>query len=280
MNTDASGFGIGRRFEGFEIFHETTLAADEPPSASGGQRADDETMNCLLIEDSEIDEPSGRVRIEGRRRRHADEILKASPGDRLRVGRIGGRIGSGEILHLDHEALELACVFDEEPPAKHALELVLALPRPPVFRRLVSTIASLGVERLRVVGTARTEKSFWQSHVVSPEQIRERLLLGLEQSRDTVLPEVTIHRYFEPLVDETLRDSIRGRRALLAHPGAAAACPHDPREPITLFVGPEGGFVDYEVERLEEIGFEPVGLGPRILRVEPVIPLLIGRLIA
>ena len=45
-------------------------------------------------------------------------------------------------------------------------------------------------------------------------------------------------------------------------------------------MGPEGGFVDYEVERLVELGFETVDLGPRILRVEPVIPMLVGRLFA
>jgi RsmE family RNA methyltransferase len=56
------------------------------------------------------------------------------------------------------------------------------------------------------------------------------------------------------------------------------ACPHDVGEEITLFVGPEGGLVEYEVERLHRLGFESVHLGERVLRVEPVIPLLVGRL--
>ncbi len=235
-------------------------------------------MNCLLIDPSECEDSSGRVRLEGRRRRHAEEILRARVGDTLRVGMIGGLLGTGRILELDRDRLDLEVVLEEAPPAKRPLRLVLALPRPPVFRRLLSTIASLGVERLLVVGTARTEKSFWQSHVVEEDSIRERLLLGIEQSRDTILPEVTLQRYFEPLVDEVLPDWVRGRRALLAHPAAEVECPHDVSEPVTLMVGPEGGFVDFEVERLRDIGFEPVSLGPRILRVEPVIPMLIGRL--
>lgn len=243
-------------------------------------------MNCLLIEADELEDEAaggedterGRVVLGGRRRRHAEEILRAREGDSLRVGRVDGRLGRGEILRLDDEVLELAVELDEPPPPKLPLELVLALPRPPVFRRLVSTIASLGVERLYVVGTARTEKSFWQSHVVEPDAIRERLLLGLEQARDTRLPAVSCHRYFEPLVDDVLAPAIEGRRALLAHPGAAAPCPSAPGGALTVFVGPEGGFVDYEIERLAGIGFEPVGLGARVLRVEPVIPLLVGRL--
>jgi len=238
-------------------------------------------MNCLLIEAEELASgASGHVRIVGRRRQHAEEILRARVGDTLRVGVVDGQMGEGRILHLDRETLELEISLSDDPPPKHALRLVLALPRPPVFRRLVTTIASLGVEELLVVGTARTEKSFWQSHVVSPQEVRERLLLGLEQARDTRLPKVTMHRYFESLVDQILPGEIAGRRALLAHPSAKDLCPHAVQEPVTLFVGPEGGFVDFEVERLCGIGFEAVGLGARILRVEPVIPLLVGRLLA
>jgi RsmE family RNA methyltransferase len=235
-------------------------------------------MNCLLIEPHEVEPNSDRVRITGRRRRHAEEILRATSGDILRVGIIGGRLGTARILGLDEEALDLEVQLERDPPPKRPLELVLALPRPPVFRRLVSTIASLGVERLLVVGTARTEKSFWQSHVIEPERIKERLLLGLEQAGDTMLPTVEFHRYFEPLLEDVLPQCLVGRRGLLAHPGATQPCPHAVGEPVTVFVGPEGGLVDYEVERLSEIGFEAVGLGLRVLRVEPVIPLLVGRL--
>ena len=235
-------------------------------------------MNCLLVERSEWDPESGRARIGGRRRRHAEEILRASVGDRLRVGVVGGRLGSGRILALDSEQLELELTLDEDPPPKRPLELVLALPRIPVFRRLVSTAASLGVERLLVVGTARTEKSFWQSHDVADDAIRERLLLGLEQARDTMLPKVELVPHFETLVEQVLRPGLAARRGILAHPRAVTPCPHQVSGPVTLFVGPEGGLVDDEVERLASIGFEPVHLGARILRVEPVISLLVGRL--
>ena len=235
-------------------------------------------VNCLLIAPDELDEETRTVRLDGRRRRHADEILKAREGDSLRVGLIGGDMGTGEIHRLDRDVLELAVELDEAPPAKLPIEIVLAMPRPPVFRRLVSTIASLGIERLFVVGTARTEKSFWQSHVLDDDAVRERLLLGLEQARDTILPAVVRHRYFESLVDEVLPPAIQGRRALVAHPGAATPCPHASGDALTLFVGPEGGLLDYEIERLAGIVFEPVALGERVLRVEPVIPLLVGRL--
>jgi RsmE family RNA methyltransferase len=236
-------------------------------------------MNCLLIEPAEwLPERAGRIRIVGRRRKHAEEILRASPGDHLRVGLVGGRLGTARILGLDGESLELAVELDQDPPPKRALQIVLALPRPPVFRRLLSTIASLGAESLLIVGTARSEKSFWQSRAIEPDAVRERLLLGLEQASDTILPSVEFHRHFESLVEEVLPTCLQGRRGLLAHPGASGPCPHSVAEPVTVFIGPEGGLLDFEVERLESIGFEAVDLGARVLRVEPVIPLLVGRL--
>ncbi len=235
-------------------------------------------MNCLLLEPEELAAGEGVVHLSGRRRRHADEILKVREGDTLRVGVIDGPLGRGEILRLDRDVLELRVRFEEEPPPKLPLQVVLALPRPPVFRRLLSTIAGLGAESILVVGTKRTEKSFWNSRALEREAVRERLLLGLEQAKDTRLPEVVFQRYFEPLVEELLPPRIEGRLSLLPHPGSPSPCPHAVSVPVTVFVGPEGGFLDYEVERLAGIGFLPVALGERVLRVEPVIPLLVGRL--
>ena len=236
-------------------------------------------MNCLLLDPKEFDASTGRASISGRRRRHADEILNASKGDRLRVGLVGGRLGRARVLELNDERLELAVEFDRDPAEKLPLTLVMALSRPPVFRRLLSTVASLGVRRILVVGTARTEKSFWQSHVLEPDAMRERLLLGLEQSSDTVLPSVELHRYFEPLVEEVLPPLLEQGRGFLAHPTAAMPCPAGVEGPISVFVGPEGGLIDYEVDKLRALGFECVRVGDRVLRVEPVIPLLVGRLV-
>ncbi|HIF93469.1 MAG TPA: 16S rRNA (uracil(1498)-N(3))-methyltransferase [Myxococcales bacterium] len=235
-------------------------------------------MNCLLIEEGELGPDGNRVRITGRRRHHVETILRCEVGERIRVGVIGGRLGHGRILRIDTHVLDLEIELGRDSVPKRPLHLILALPRPPVFRRLLSTVASLGVEKLWVVGTARTERNFWQSHVVEAEEVRECLLLGLEQASDSILPEVEFHRYFDSLVSEFLPEKLAGRRALLAHPSAKQRCPHAVDGPVSVFVGPEGGFVDSEVERLETIGFEVVGLGPRVLRVEPIIPLLVGRL--
>jgi RsmE family RNA methyltransferase len=48
--------------------------------------------------------------------------------------------------------------------------------------------------------------------------------------------------------------------------------------PVTLAIGPEGGFTDYELECLTGSGFESIILGPRILRTEQAVPAFLGRL--
>ena len=47
---------------------------------------------------------------------------------------------------------------------------------------------------------------------------------------------------------------------------------------VALAIGPEGGWVPFELELLAAQGFRPVSLGPRVLRVETVVPFLVGML--
>jgi RsmE family RNA methyltransferase len=64
----------------------------------------------------------------------------------------------------------------------------------------------------------------------------------------------------------------------VAHPGSDRPCPRTIDGAFTLIIGPEGGFIPYEIEKLGACGVQPVQLGHRILRVETVIPFLMGRL--
>ncbi|HEX5750757.1 MAG TPA: hypothetical protein VFZ09_31315 [Archangium sp.] len=52
-------------------------------------------MNLLLLQDSDF-LPDGTVQMTGRRAQHASEVLRAEPGETLRVGRLGGLVGIGE----------------------------------------------------------------------------------------------------------------------------------------------------------------------------------------
>lgn len=127
-------------------------------------------------------------------------------------------MGSASVVRLEQHEAELAVAFDQQPPAKLPLTLVLAVPRPKMLRRLFQTVATLGVPRLILLNSYKVEKSFWQTPFLKPESIRENLILGLEQARDTVLPEVIIEKRFKPFVEDACPPSPMGPSAWLATP--------------------------------------------------------------
>lgn len=234
-------------------------------------------MNLLLLEDSDFI-ADDRVLLTGRRLKHLHEVHRAEVGDSLRVGRLDGLMGSGQLLRLNAEHAEISVQLDQPPPAKLPLTLLLALPRPKMLRRVLQTVSSMGVPRLILLNSYRVEKSFWQTPFLEPAAIREQLILGLEQARDTVLPEVIIEKRFKPFVEDQLPAITTGTLGLTGHPGDYPACPRAVEQPVTLAIGPEGGWIPYEVDKLQHAGLQPVQLGERILRVETAVTALLARL--
>ncbi|CAI8841635.1 16S rRNA (uracil(1498)-N(3))-methyltransferase [Pseudomonas sp. IT-P395] len=234
-------------------------------------------MNLLLLEEADFI-AADRVVLRDRRLTHMQEVHRSEVGDSLRVGRINGLMGSAELLRLEAGEVELRVTLDQPPPAKLPLTLVLALPRPKMLRRVFQTVATMGVSKVILVNSYRVEKSFWQTPFLEPEAIRENLILGLEQARDTVLPEIIIEKRFKPFVEDRLPAITEGTLGLVGHPGNYPPCPRALSEPVTLAIGPEGGWIPYEIDLLAKSGLQPVQLGERILRVETAVTALLARL--
>lgn len=234
-------------------------------------------MNLVLVEPAEV-QPDGTARLRDRRARHVREVHRAAVGDVLRAGVVGGRWGEATVLALDDSEVVLALRPDREPPPKLGLELLLALPRPKILRKVLQAAASMGIARLVLVNALRVEKSYFDSPVLTAEGLRAELLLGLEQARDTLLPEVLIRPRFKPFVEDELAALWpAGVTKLVAHPAAERPVAPAPA-PAVLAIGPEGGWIPYEVAKLEEAGFTTFSAGPRILRVDVAVPYLVGAL--
>jgi RsmE family RNA methyltransferase len=235
-------------------------------------------MNLLLLLPEDFVGPD-RARLTGRRAMHVLEVHRAGTSDTLRVGLLGGGIGTARVVLVNGDVVELEVgELDQPPPAKLSLLLVLALPRPKVLNRVVASATSLGVARIVLLNAWRVEKAYWKSPRLGEENLRHQRILGLEQARDTVLPELHLARLFRPFVERELPALAAATRRLVAHTGAMTPCPRDIAEPVTLAVGPEGGWIEPEVESLRQAGFTPVDLGPRILRTETALAALVGRL--
>jgi RsmE family RNA methyltransferase len=234
-------------------------------------------MNLILLFDEDFVDDQ-RVCLTGRRLEHVTNVHRAAVGDALVVGVAGGGIGRGEVTRLDGEAVEMHIAIEREPPPPMPLTLVLALPRPKVLNRVVAGATAHGIKRIVLINAWRVEKSYWKSPKLDEENLLRQRILGLEQARDTMLPSIELRRFFRPFVEEELPAIAQGSLALVAHPGAMQPCPRDVGRPVTLVIGPEGGFIDEEIASLERAGLKPVSIGVRILRVETAVAALAGRL--
>jgi 16S rRNA (uracil1498-N3)-methyltransferase len=235
-------------------------------------------VNLILVEESDFCGPE-LVRVRDRRFTHVRDIHRAGEGDSLRVGLVGGKIGSGLITSLSDSEFEMQVTLDQEPPEPLPLKLFMALPRPKFLSRVLQTATSLGVKEVYLFNSYKVEKVYWSCQQLTPESVRESCLLGLEQARDTILPRVHLKKLFKPFVEDEVPSLIATSTALVAHPGSKRECPRGVQGHVSLVIGPEGGFIDYEVQKLEAAGFEPVALSARILKVETAVATLIGRIL-
>ncbi len=157
-------------------------------------------------------------------------------------------------------------------PPVPPVDVLLALPRPKVMRRLWAPLAALGVGRIVLTNAARVERHYFDTHVLEVGTYRPLLIEGLQQARDTRVPVVSIHRQFRVLVEDELDRLCPQRARLVAQPGAARP-PGDvlqthAGERVLLAIGPEGGWNDFELGLLDAHGFRAVSLGPRVLRTD------------
>lgn len=247
-------------------------------------------MNLLLLDPRELEDDV--VLLEGRRARHLLKVLRVEEGQTLRAGVLGGERGSAEVLAIEGKAVRVHFQAGEEsregkcrPGPAPDVDLVVGMPRPQVLHRVLQTCAAMFVRRLDLTNAWRVEKSYFQSPSAADDAIRRQLRLGAEQGMTTHLPEVRLRKLFVPFV-ESLDPPRAAELRLVAHPDAAEDLEEvleevlgrdDPRW-VCLAVGPEGGWIDREVDTLGQAGFRPVSLGPWVLRVEVAVAAALAQL--
>ena len=180
-------------------------------------------MNLVLLDDADFCAEKRAV-VRGRRLEHVRSVHRAAVGDTLRVGRIDGEIGVGRILSLEPDRLELEVALDAPPPEPSPLELVVALPRPPSLRKVLQQATSGREAKSRCIASRRVEKSYWQSHALDPDALREQLRARARAGARHAAPRGGAHRRFRPFVE----DELPGLLARVAGPLAGP----DSREPI------------------------------------------------
>ena len=229
-------------------------------------------MNLILLQSDEID-PHGGCRLEGARARHVRKVLHAEIGKALCIGLLNGSLGSGVVEAIDEQQVFLRCSFEDAPPPLPKIDLLLAMPRPKVMKRLWAQLAALGVGRIVLLRADKVERYYFDSHVVAPDFYTPLLVEGLQQARCTHLPDITIRFRFKPFVEDELDALFDDHLKLLADPSGTQRMTDffplaDSAKRVVLAIGPEGGWTPYELEHLTARGFQLFGMGQRILRTD------------
>lgn len=235
-------------------------------------------MNLILVEPGELD-GAGAVTLTGSRAIHLTRLLRVTPGQPVRVGVVDGPVGTGVVTEVAGDHVHLACTFAAEPPARPAVDLLLAVPRPKVLRRLWAQLAALGVGRVMLTNAARVERHYFDTHVLDAATYRPLLIEGLQQARDTRVPVVSVHRQFRPLVEDELDacsdaatrvvadpSATRSLRAVIGAPARFSGASAAGKGRVLLAIGPEGGWNAFELDLLATHGFTAAAMGGRTLR--------------
>jgi RsmE family RNA methyltransferase len=236
-------------------------------------------VNLILLDERDrID--SHRVRFSDARAAHVIDVLRAAPGHTVRVGLLDGPFGVGTVESAGGGRVTLQCVFEVATPARPGVDVLLALPRPKVLRRLWAQLAALGVGQIILTNAERVERHYFDTHIITEASYRPLLIEGLQQARDTRLPAVSVHRQFRILVEDHLDRLFGDGVRLVADPSGTASIDSvlaDRRdERVLLAIGPEGGWNHFELSLFAAHGFTLVGLGARTLRVDTACTALLA----
>jgi 16S rRNA (uracil1498-N3)-methyltransferase len=208
------------------------------------------------------------IRIEGADVNHIRNVLRMKPGEKIMISREGGdyfcRVEELEPEYVSAKILEER--ENNELPAR--IHLFQGLPKGDKMELIIQKAVELGVYRVIPVSMKR---SVVKLDAKKADAKGKRWNAAAKQSKRSLIPEVAPLMTYKEAVKEAAgydmvllpyesADGIRKTRELLASV--------KPGTDIAVFIGPEGGFEDEEVELARENRAEIVTLGKRILRTE------------
>jgi len=203
---------------------------------------------------------SGEVTVEGEPYRHLFRARRVPVGETVRVVDGRGNACWGKVARVDRSSARIS-LGERAPTHEPSFRLDLLVPtfRPERASWLVEKATEFGVSAIRFLNTSRAPRTFGDGTI---ERMRRVAVAAVEQCHRALVPEITgPHEW-----TEVGRFAAEGRWFLDPEGipdgwgtlGASGA----------LLVGPEGGLAPEERDEVLAEGWRPVGLGPRILRIE------------
>jgi len=205
--------------------------------------------------------------LAGQEAHHLLHVMRASRGDEVVLFDGSGAEFPARVEALERQQVRLAVLerveIDRELAAP--ITLAVALPKGERQKWLVEKATELGVARLVPLESAR---GVAQPVAGALDRLRRSVIEASKQCGRNRLLEIAQPRDWSEFVKAPPANAVR----LVAHPGGSltrdAVAGMALADSAWLAVGPEGGFTDDEIGLARSAGWQVVGLGKRILRVE------------
>ena len=210
---------------------------------------------------------------------HLARVLRAEPGQVFDV-LAGGFLRNATVTSVSEREVVFALGEELETDAALPVHLLLAVIKFDHYEWGLEKATELGAARLTPVLARRTDKHLAQAASKRIERWRKIVREAAQQSRRSDLPQMDepaplkaalalVQAPFKLLLAETeeentLAAALQARSALETHDGPDAERSRE----LALAIGPEGGWAPEELQLFTAQGWQPITLGPRILRAE------------
>ena len=230
-------------------------------------------MHHFFVEPSQIQ--GTHISIDGPDVNHIRNVLRMNPGEEVNVtDGTGEKVYRCVIESIGETEVELKVMWAQEKgmelPSK--IYLFQGLPKSDKMELIIQKAVELGVYEIIPMATARAVVKLDQKKAAAKVKRWQAISeSAAKQSKRLLIPEVKEPMKFSEalkyaasmdvrLIPYELAEGMDGTRRIISSV--------KPGESVAIFIGPEGGFEEIEVEQAKEAGFQAITLGRRILRTE------------
>lgn len=240
-------------------------------------------MNSLLVFPEEFSEVAQAIELSGAR---ANEVFRAESfesGDNIKFAVYGEPLkGVATVIESSDQRIVLKPLTVADSLKLREIDLVVGLSRPQTTKKVIQAAVMAGVRSLHLVHLESGERSYLDSHLLRPEELKREIVKGLEQIWEGLYPEISVYRDMRSFVKQRadlLQGAAQAQIKVVAHPveRGVNCSAFKGYSSAVIAVGSEGGFNQRELEVFTERGFQSLGLGARVVRVEVALMYLLGQ---
>lgn len=233
-------------------------------------------MNLILFKG---DENLTSLPLTDHRAIHIMSIIKPEVGDSLDIGIVNGLKGKMIIENITVSSIEFSTIFNQTSAVLLPVTLIIGTPRPPVAKRLLKDLTTIGVGRIIMTATDLGEKTYLTSKLWKNEKYMDYIYDGCSQAESTIIPDVKRFFSLKKALDSIVNTHSNKIALDNIRPKETLSCLKLPLSESIIVIGGERGFSDRERDMLEAYGYRLFSMGERVLRTETVCHMIMGHLL-